>query len=63
MFVCVLVDLLGVLVDLLGLLVATTNMCTTKLDRFDEIRTQSKCNFKNEFLEMFFQLLEEIIIY
>ena len=51
-----------ILADLLGCLVATTSTCTTKLDHFDKIRTHSKRNFENEFLEMFFQLLEEIII-
>ena len=54
-----------VLADLPGRLVATisTCTCTTKLDRFDEIRTCVESNFRNKFLEMVFQLLEEIIIY
>ena len=38
-----------VLVDLLGRSVATTSKCTTKLDRFDEIKTRSRSNFKNNF--------------
>ena len=33
-----------------------------KPERFDEIRTRGKHNFKNKFLEMVFMLLEEIII-
>ena len=45
-----------ILADLLGRSVATTNTCTTKLDRSDEIRTCSKSNFENKFLEMVFQL-------
>ena len=49
--------------DLPGYLVATISMYTTKLEHFDEIRTHGKHNFKNKFLEMVFQLLEEIIIY
>ena len=35
----------------------------TKLEHFDEIKTHIKSNFENKFLEMVFQLLEEIIIY
>ena len=35
--------------DLPGYLVAITSMCTTKLERFDEIRTWGKRNFENEF--------------
>ena len=53
----------SVLADLPGRSVATTCTCTTKLERFDKIRTCSKNNFENEFLEMVYQLLEEIIIY
>ena len=52
-----------VLADLPGRSVATTSTCMTKLERFDAIRTRGKSNFKNEFLEMLFQLLEETIIY
>ena len=52
-----------VLADLLGHSVATTSMCTMKSERFDEIRTHSTRNFQNKFLEMVFQLLEEIIIH
>ena len=51
-----------VLADLPGRSVATTSTCTTKLERFDEIRTRSKSNFENEFLEMVFQFLGETII-
>ena len=51
---------LCVLADLPGRSVATTNTCTTKLERFDEIRTRNKSNLENEFLEM---VLGEIIIY
>ena len=54
---------LCILADLPGRSVNTTSTCTTKLERFDEIRTRSKSFFKNEFLEMVFQLLEKIIIY
>ena len=53
----------SVLADLPGHLIAATTTCTTKLERFDEIRTRGKSNFKNEILEMDFQLLEEIINY
>ena len=52
-----------VLADLPGRLVATTSTCTTKLQRFDEIRTRGNRNWENEFLEMVFQLLEEIVIF
>ena len=52
-----------VLAELPGHSVATTSTCTTKLERFDEIRTRGKSHFENKFLEMVFQLLEEIIIY
>ena len=41
----------SVLADLPGRSVATTSTYTTKLERFDEIRTCGKCNFDNEFLE------------
>ena len=47
----------------LGHSIATISTRTTKLERFDEIRTHGKDNFENKFLEMVFQLLEEIIIY
>ena len=47
----------------LGRSVATTSTCTMKLECFDEIRTRGKNNLKNKFLEMDFQLLEDIIIY
>ena len=53
----------SVLADLPGHLIGTTSMYTTKLERFDEIRTRGKSNFENVFLEMVYQLLEEIIIY
>ena len=43
--------------------VAIASTCTKKLECFDEIGTRAKCNFEHEFLEMVFQLLEEIIIY
>ena len=46
--------------DLQGYSVATTSMCTAKLEHSDEIRTRGKCNFENKILEMVFQLLEEI---
>ena len=52
-----------VLADLQCSSVATTSTCTTKLERFDKIRTRGISNFKNKFLEMAFQLLGEIIIY
>ena len=58
MRVCMLADLLGCSVA-----TCTTSTCTMKLDHFDEIRTHSKSNFENKFLEMVFHLLEEIIIY
>ena len=53
----------SVLADLTGRLVATTSTYTTKLEHFDGIRTRGKNNFENEFSEMVYQLLEEIIIY
>ena len=53
----------SVLADLPGCSVATPSTYTTKLEHFDEIRTPGKSNFKNEFIEMVFQLLEEIIIF
>ena len=49
--------------DLPGCSVAITSICTTKLERFDEIRTRDECNLENKFLEMVFQLLEDIVIY
>ena len=52
-----------VLADLPGRLVATTSKFTTKLERFDKIKTRGKRNFGNKFFEMVFQLLEEVIIY
>ena len=54
---------LCILADLPGRSVATASTCMMKFKRFDEIKTRSKSNFKNEFLEMVFQLLEETIIY
>ena len=53
----------SVLADLPGRSKATTSMYTTKLERFDKIRTHSKSNFENKLLEIVFKLLEEIIIY
>ena len=47
--------------DLPGHLVAITSTCTMKLERFDEIGIRDKRNLQNKFLEMVFQLLEEII--
>ena len=35
--------------DLPGCSVAITSRCTTKLERFDEVRTHGKHNFENEF--------------
>ena len=52
----------SVLADLPGHSIATTSTYATKLECFDEIRTRGKSNFENEFLEMVFQLLEELII-
>ena len=52
-----------VLADLPGCSLATTSTCTTKLERFDEIRTRGKSIFEDEFLEMLYQLLKEIIDY
>ena len=49
------------LADLPGHSVAITSTCTTKLERFDEIGTRGNRNFENEFSEMVFQILEEII--
>ena len=43
--------------------VAITSMHMTKLERFDEIGKRGKRNFENEFLEMFCQILQEIIIF
>ena len=58
MRVCVLAN-----IHVPGLSVATTSTCTTKLEHFDEVRTRGKRNFKSEFFEMVFQLLEKITIY
>ena len=55
--------LVSVLADLPGRSIATTSTYTTKLDCCDEIRTSGKSNLENEFLEMIFQLLQQIIIY
>ena len=52
-----------VLADLSGRSVATTSTSMTNLEPFDKFRTGGKSNFETEFLEMAFQLLEEIIIY
>ena len=52
-----------VLADLPGRSVATTSTCTTKLEGSEEIITCGKNNSENEFFEMVFQLLGEIIIY
>ena len=49
--------------DLPGRSVAITSTCTMKLEHYDEIRTCHKCNFETKFLEIIFQLLEQIIIY
>ena len=49
--------------DLPGHSVAITSTFQKKLERIDEIGVCGKRNFENEFLEMVFQLLEEIIIY
>ena len=49
--------------DLPGHSVGINNVCTIKLEHFDEIETRGKHNFQNEFLEMVFQFLEEIVIY
>ena len=46
--------------DLPGCFVAMTRTCITKLEDFEEIRLCGKRNFKEEFLHMAFQLLEEI---
>ena len=46
-----------------GRSVAITSTCTMKLEHFDKVRTRTKCNFENKFLEMVSRLLEEIIIY
>ena len=51
------------LADLPGHSLATTGMYMTKLECFDEIRTPAKVIFEKKFLEMVFQLLDEIIIY
>ena len=45
--------------DLPGCSVATTSTCKTKLECFDQPRTHGKHIFKNNFLEIAFQLLEE----
>ena len=44
----------SVLADIQGRSIATTSTYTTKLERFDEVRTHRKSNFQNEFLEMVF---------
>ena len=49
--------------DLPGHLVAITSMYTRKLGCFNKIELHDKCKFENEFLEMVFQFLEEVIIY
>ena len=49
--------------DLPGHSLAIISMCTTKLERFDEIRIHGKRHFENEFLDMVFQILKEIIIH
>ena len=51
------------LADLPGRSVATTSTYMTKLERFDKIRFFGNSNFGNKFLEMVYQLFEEIIIY
>ena len=53
----------NILADLPDRSIATISTYTTKLDRFDKIRTHGKstCTFENEFLGMVFQLLEEIL--
>ena len=51
------------LADLPGHSVAITSTCMTKLERFDEIGTRGNHNFENNFLEIVFQFLEDIIIY
>ena len=51
------------MVDLPGCSVAITSTCMIKLEGFDEIRTCGKRNFEKEFLEMVFQILEEVMIY
>ena len=45
--------------------IAITSTCTTKLERFDEIGTLDKRDYiyGNEFLEIYFRFLEDIIIY
>ena len=52
-----------VLADLPGRSIATPSTCKLKLECFDEIRFLGKSNIQNEFLEVLFQLLEEIIIF
>ena len=49
--------------DLPGHLVAITSTCAKKLEHFDEIGTLGKRKFESIFLEIVFQLLEEIIVY
>ena len=49
--------------DLLGRSVAIISMHTTKLESFGEIRKRGKRNLENKFLEMVFQILQEIITY
>ena len=43
--------------------IAPTSTCTSKLERFEEIRTRGKNNLENKLLEMVSHLLEEIIIH
>ena len=47
--------------DLPGYSVAITSTCTS-LERFDEIGTGGKCTFENEFLEMAFRFIREILV-
>ena len=55
--------LLSVLADLAGSSIPTTSTYAMKLERFSEIRTHDQSKLENKFLEIVFQLLEEIIIY
>ena len=47
--------------DLPGRSITITTTCTTKLERFDEIKRGIR-SCESGFLEMVFQLLEEIIM-
>ena len=49
--------------DLPGHSVAMTSTCMTKIGAFEEIGIRDEHNFENEFVEIFFQLLKEIITY